>query len=103
MRSLREPAEAPVLECVGRYCQLRQGERLSQPHLESDHTGYQALALHGSAPYQTVAPGVWGAKNPVTLPGRTREAIHRDGSEARDESRPARSPAPPRNASDEVA
>jgi len=42
MRSLREPAEAPVLECVGRYCQLRQGERFSQPHLAFDHTRYQA-------------------------------------------------------------
>src|SRR5262249_5216433 len=35
---LREPAAGPVLECVDRYCQLRQGERFSQPHLESDYT-----------------------------------------------------------------
>src|SRR5215475_5844255 len=36
-RSLSEPVEAPVSECVGRYCQLRQGERFSQPHLEFHH------------------------------------------------------------------
>ena len=27
-----------------RYCQSRQGERFSQPHLEFDHTGHWALA-----------------------------------------------------------
>src|SRR5215472_12699919 len=68
MRSLREPAEAPVLECIGRYCQLRQGERFSQPHLGFDHTGYQALALHGSAPYQ-IGAGRPGGK--VAISRRT--------------------------------
>ena len=46
-RSLREPAEAPVLECVGRYCQLHQGERFSQLRIEFDHTGAEEL-VHGA-------------------------------------------------------